>query len=107
MSKKVTKTQAEKALAIVAEWLGSQGYGPVEGGPAPTGPEAAAAALGPELKMAWDWPSGGPTPTVILEGGPYEWALSVSSQRAKEFAKVGVFAEPYSGWALCLYREEA
>ena len=108
MTKKVTKRQAEKALAIVAQWMGKQGYGPTEGSPAPTGPEAAYRGEGPELKMDWDWP-GKPTPTIILEGGPDEWALTVSmnTETVAKFKAAGVYAEPYSSWALCLYREDA
>lgn len=150
MTKKVTKRQAEQALAIVAQWMGKQGYGTeilhepdehgnviaVEGasrcecgskyweydhcvdcgaspvptyGPALTGPEAAYRGEGPELNMAWDWPSGGPTPTIIMEGGPYDWAVTVSlnTETVAKFKAAGVYAEAYSGWALCLYREES
>lgn len=100
--RKVTKTQQAKALALVAEWLGTKmGYE----GPAPTGPEAARIAAGPMLNSTWDWPSSGPTPTILLEGGPYDWAICVSDELAEKFAAIGVFAEPYAGWALCLYRD--
>ncbi len=136
MTKKVTKRQGEQALAIVAHWLGKNGYGtwvacgkcadckdeaayptslgkhacvnPILG-PAPTGHEAAYAGEGPELNMAWDWPSGGATPTIILEGGPYDWATTVSlnTEMVAKFKAAGIYAEPYSSWALCLYREDA
>lgn len=126
--------QQAKALALVAEWLGPRmGYaGPCEScgtsmddcflagddtccarcdrrhppASAPTGDDAAYRALGPALNREWDWPSGGPTPTILLEGGPYDWAIDVSldDEMIEKFREIGVFAEPYSGWALCLYR---
>lgn len=101
MTRKVTQKQAEAALAVVAAWLGKKGYGPEPGAPAPTGPEAAASGLGPQLVMDWDWPSSGPTPTLLLEGGPYDWAIEVAATVSQKVR--GVFAEPYAGYALCLY----
>lgn len=102
-TKKLTKTQQKKALAIVAEWMGTKGYGDEYGGPAPTGPEAAFYGTGPELREGWTWPST-PTDTIILEGGPYDWAIDVSWERADEFKDIGLYVEPYAGYALCLYR---
>lgn len=99
----LTKSQQKKALEIVAGWLGPQmGYD----GPAPTGTEAANSARGPVLTPDWDWPHK-PTPAIILEGGPYDWAVMVAADEKvqAEMAKIGVFAEPWAGWALCLYRE--
>lgn len=123
----VTEAQAEGVLALVAEWLGRKGYGtPVcphgqelqdgrfwlhqdgtdcedQGtGPAPTGVEAAHNGAGPMLLMDWDWP-GGPTPTVLLEGGPYDWAIEVGEAIRDRCDAIGVWCEPYSGWALCVY----
>lgn len=127
--KTLTKAQGEKALRIVAEWLGPKmgcikpcGKCPAcKAGlkwdwecerptpvPAPTGHEAAMRAEGPYLNREWDWPSSGPTPTILLEGGPYDWAVEVSMD-AEVIAKmraIDVFAEPYAGYALCLYRED-
>lgn len=97
-TRELTQEQAEAALAQVAAWLGRRGYGGPNGEPAPTGRDAAYRAEGPMLVMDWDWPSR-PTPTVILEGGPYDWAI----EAAWSIDVPGVFAEPYSGWALCLY----
>ena len=100
MGKKLTKAQQAKALKIVAEWLG-----PTLGhdGPAPTGEEAARHAQGPMLNPEWDWPSTGPTPTILLEGGPEDWAVLAAAQTREQMTAIGVFAEPYAAWALCLY----
>jgi hypothetical protein len=89
-------------LALVAEWLGQRMN--EDGSPCPTGKDAAYKALGPMLLMDWDWPSE-PTPAVILEGGPDEWAFWIVADdwfesRAK---KLGVWCEPYAGYALCIY----
>ncbi|WP_156250881.1 hypothetical protein [Pseudactinotalea terrae] len=95
----LTTDQQQRALDLVAAWLGPKmGHD----GPAPTGQEAANRAEGPWLHPTWDWP-GKPTPTILLEGGPYDWALEVSWDLRSQFAGIGVFAEPYAGYALCLY----
>ena len=101
-TRKVSKTAQKAVLNAVAAWLGPKmGYE----GPAPTGDDAAARAEGPVLVPDWDWPSSGPTPTILLEGGPYDWAVEVSMDE-EVIAKArsyGVFIEPYAGYALCLY----
>jgi|688.fasta_scaffold22638_6 hypothetical protein len=99
----VTEPSANLVLQLVAEWLGK-----ADGmeGPAPTGREAAFQGLGPQLNLGWDWPSSGPTPTVLLEGGGhYEWALDCCSwvQEQLNARKVPVYVEPYAGYALCIY----
>lgn len=95
----LTSEQQETALEIVAGWLGPRmGYD----GPAPTGRDAAWSALGPMLVPDWDWPSE-PTPTVILEGGPYDWAAECPWDIQDQMRAIGVFCEPYAGYALCLY----
>lgn len=91
----------EQALAIVAAWLGKVHHMTEDGNPTPTGDHAARHALGPMLDPTWDWPSAGPTPTILLEGGPYDWAIEAAW--LDDFAKIGVYAEPYAGYALCLY----
>lgn len=122
---KVTEKQATFVLNAVAEWLGKKGLGtPIcpEGrpldkyaqhddgtpcsdcslGPAPTGPDAAYRGEGPELKMYWDWAE---APTVLLEGGPYEWAITCCGyvQSALDAKGLKVYVEPYAGYALSIY----
>lgn len=95
--KKVTQAQAEKALAEVARQL-SKMHGGIR---VPTGPDAAYHGDGPELNMEWAW-SGEKRPTILLESSLFpEWALEVDSSKVSEVA--GVFAEPYSGYALSLF----
>ena len=61
------------------------------------------ADYGPKLIHDWDYPDSGPiTWAIVWEEGPDEWALTVS--HADIFDASRVFAEPYSGWALALYR---
>lgn len=102
--KRVTKRQQEQALRAVAAWLGPRmGHS----GPAPTGPDAAHRGSGPMLIPDWDWPSV-PTPTIILEGGPHDWAVYAPQDETvrKTFDRIGVWAEPYAGYALCLYLKD-
>lgn len=100
MSDKLTNAQQDKALAIVAKWLGPKmGYD----GPAPTGVEAQRNAEGPVLVRDWDWPESGATPTILLEGGPYEWSIDAGAECREAMSAIGVFCEPYNGFALCLY----
>jgi hypothetical protein len=68
---------------------------------------------GPTLVMDWDW-TGEPTPAVIWEGGPYDWAIYVGYGGRMETGYHApdlsdeipdtVFVEPYSGWAVSIYR---
>jgi hypothetical protein len=100
MDTRLTTEQQTRSLDIVAAWLGPKlGHD----GPAPTGEAAANVALGPMLNPEWDWPSSGPTPTILLEGGPTDWAYDAGFDLADALREVGVFAEPYAAYALCLY----
>lgn len=131
-TKQVTEKQAKSVLAAVAAWLATKGYGtpicPHKGqelhatkwyahtdgtdcegqtyGPAPTGPEAARMGEGPMLLMEWDWPSSGPTPSIILEGGPEDWAMDCCFAVQEKIGK-SLFVEPYSSYALCIYPGDA
>lgn len=130
-TRRVSQQHADIVLHLVADWMGQRGYAESYTCPqgrqldqfwvkhlddetpcddavasaAPTGSRAAYRGLGPELRMDWDWPSSGPTPAVILEGGPYDWAVVCCGwvQDRLDERGIPVFVEPYSGWALCLY----
>ena len=86
MAKQVTQKQAEKALAqIKKRYKGYWGAGLEE----------------PKLVKNWLW-SGDVVPYAILwESGPYDWAVNASFIVKVE----GVFAEPYTGWALGIYKD--
>lgn len=53
-------------------------------------------------RLDWDWP-GKPTPTILWEGGPYEWAYDESDRLQQAAAKRGLWVEPYASYALCVY----
>jgi len=98
MARKVTKAQADKALAAVALEI-RRVYR--TGAKVPTGPDAAYHGDGPELNMAWTWP-GVPTPTILLESSMFsDWAVAINTDAVGRAA--GVYAEPWAGYALCLY----
>jgi hypothetical protein len=102
MSDDLTTLQTERALSIVAAWLGPRmGYA----GPAPTGREESRRGTGPFLNPEWDWPSSGPVPTILLEGGPEDWAVVAASNESvvSQLRDIGIFAEPWASYALCLY----
>lgn len=102
----LTRAKAEKVLAAVekvcAAWIDPSILG-----------------SGPTLVMDWEpyW-GGEPRPTILWEEGPYEWTYALAgiinngeSSREEEFGFTlagqpvpGVFAEPGTGWALCLYQ---
>lgn len=130
MTVTVTQKRAEKVLAFVAEWMGTKGMGTCicpEGreltyglshtddktpcfewtiGPVPTGPDAAYRGAGPELRMDWEGMyANKPTPTILLEGGPEEWAINCSfAVQAKiDAAGLPLFVEPYTSYALSIY----
>jgi hypothetical protein len=124
----VTVKRAERVLAEVAAWMGRKGYGTAtcpqgralnrilchaddgtecsfEVGPAPTGPDAAYRGEGPMLKMDYEGWYGPTRPAILLEGGPYDWAVDCCGdvQDALDKAKVPVFVEPIAGYALGIY----
>lgn len=99
MSQHVTERQAEAVLRAVRKRFK---------------PWIDAGDEGPTLSMDWDWPHR-PTPTILWEGGPYQWALlDPGGDIEEEFGTkvpplelpAGVRTEPYNGVALCIYREE-
>lgn len=108
MAKRVTKKQAEAAVAAIREqfksYLGNDETGPV---------------------IVWNWetPYGRIQECVVMwdDCAPYEWAMNahqggydeelsslaeraVYTPEAKNWPK-GVWCEPYSSYVLCLYRE--
>lgn len=96
----LTDWQQDAALQLVANWVGRENGT----GPAPTGEAAYASARGPMLVREWDWGTE-PRPTIIMEGNIHEWAIWASADTLLVTAlrACGVYAEPYSSWALCLY----
>jgi len=107
-TRKLTKTQCEKALQVVAKWMGEvKFYGPLiseepfKCGPCPTGEEAARSGLGPMLMMDYEGWYGPARPAIVLEGGPYDWAMEAAW--LPELKALGIFAEPIAGYALGLY----
>lgn len=57
----------------------------------------------PALIRGWDYPdSGSRAWAIVWEEGPDDWAITVSHADIMDPARV--HAEPYNGWALCLYR---
>lgn len=97
------RRRQDQAARIVAAWLGPQLR--EDGKPVEISREAAHRGAGVQLIRDWDWPSNGPTPTLILEGGPEDWAIRAACELRHQFAGIGVFAEPYASYALCLYRD--
>lgn len=91
---KVTETQVKKAEAIIRAWFKKQGY----------------ADIGDALlvKRQWMGDKYSSHVTFIYEGY-YEWALEFSGWGVEEndkLEKIGLFAEPYAGWALNITRND-
>lgn len=97
---RVTKAQAEAVLTAVKEqfapWVEADPYN------------------APVLIMDWDWTGYGPTPSIIWEGGPFEWAhLFPHGGPDEEFGGTigavkmpkGVWTECATSWALHVYPE--
>lgn len=98
----LTHDQMLHALSAVATWLGPQMR--EDGRPVPTGAYCARRGLGPMLHKRWALtPSCLVAPTILLEGGPEDWAYRVAVELRDEFHKMGVHAEAYACYALQLY----
>ncbi len=100
MTKRVTKAQAEGVLRAVRRTFKGWFDRPEDG---------------PQLMMDFDWSGYGPTPSIVWEGGPYDWPHLFSAggrgdlgERYPYPPKIpkGVFIEPATGFALSLYRDE-
>lgn len=99
----LTDDQQQKALELVAAWMGAKYF---DGPPCPTGYAASTHALGPVLIPDYEgvWVPITPTPTILVEGIPgADWAYWACSELVNEFAKIGVWSEPLTGFALALY----
>jgi hypothetical protein len=104
-TKKATKAQQKVALEAVAAFLG-----PLMGheGSAPTGKDAAYQGRGPELLPDYEgvWTAIPPTPTIMLEGGPEDWAIHAAADEVVRdtLRKAGLWAEPLTSYALLIHR---
>jgi len=98
----LTELQMDKALHIVAEWLGGRMRD--DGKPCPTGRVAAFKSQGPMLVPGWAFlPSDPARPTIILEGGPEDWAYFAQQELQDRLGRLGVHSEAYACYALQLY----
>lgn len=94
--------QIDEAVALVAAWLGNRmGYDR----PAPVGEKFAHRGAGPMLVPDYEglWYPQDPTPALILEGGPEDWAVYAAAECQKDLNDMGVFAEPLASFILQFY----
>ena len=91
---KLTTCQVERAHVIVTTWM-HQHYGITD----PTSDSRQ--FYTPMLQSDFDFGMT-PCPALVLELGD-DWAIYAAGQCRDDLKAIGVFAEPYSGWALCLY----
>ena len=102
---KLTETQQDVALLVIAAWLGPQIQD--DGRPSPTGQQAAHRAMGPQLVRNWDgtWSPMRPTPTIILEGGPEGWAYYAANDDTvlDQLSAIGIRPAAPAAYALCLH----
>lgn len=96
MAKKISKRDAEKVLAAVKKAFPSEpGYGP-------------------ELRMDFDWFGNGPNPSIVWEGGPYQWTYlfpygGIDEEYGFKVPDVssmipeGYYTEAQTGWAISIY----
>lgn len=95
--KQLTKSQIEKSTKIVNAWFDkwnpdgwlNDNYHP-EGHP--------------NFIPDWDWGCGA-SPTFVYEGFPMDsWVHQCSADIQPELDKIGVWCEPYTSFALSIYR---
>ena len=100
------RATCEQVLQLVAAWLGSKKGWTDDGSPTPTGRDAYMHARGPMLVMDWQstFSSYPACPTLLLEGGPFDWAVDASfdDELLADCAKLGVYLEPWNGHALAI-----
>lgn len=60
---------------------------------------------GAELIEDWTWSSHmGKNWAIVWEGGPYDWTIEFSEWYNWQDVGSPVFVEPYSGWALSIWK---
>lgn len=96
---KLSTAKMNFALKTVAAWMGPWLNGTAE--PAPTGEDAAYNGTGPVLYSDWTFRDIG-GPAIVMETSE-DWVFDFLEKNAAVLDARGIFAEPYSGWALCLY----
>lgn len=86
---KPTKAQAERVHQAVCAKYGFK----------PGDPHA------PQLVMDFDWFGHGGRPSIVWEGGPYEWAVDCSFTLLETNPIPGIWYEAATSWALSIYRD--
>ncbi len=103
--RKPTGRQQAVALELVAAWLGTK-MGYPFGESAPTGVDAYMQGRGPLLNPEWQGWSTPAWPTILLEGGPEEWAVHAVNDPMLRAAlrSHGLWAEPATHYALHIHK---
>lgn len=89
----VSEKEAQAVLGLVTEWMHKH-YGLEADSPSRE-------FYTPKLVQDFDWTSE-PTPALVLELGD-DWAIYASAALRDQARALGLFLEPYSAWALCVY----
>lgn len=73
-------------------------------------------SYGPQLIMDWDWLGHGAWPSIVWEGGPYDWAMymphggmdpefGTRMQDMSADMPAGLWIEPMTSWAVSIYKD--
>lgn len=67
--------------------------------------EPPASSYGPIIRLDWDglWYPRPPTPTILWEGGPHEWAIEWSLSPQGRDTWYGWYSEPENGFILSYF----
>jgi hypothetical protein len=59
----------------------------------------------PTIHLRWEglWTPKPPTPALVWEGGPHDWAVTWSLSAKGHSREDGWFSEPENGFILCYY----